>query len=292
MIFLIMNIASVVRAHEGGAIPEDVWTHWNTNLLTLIGVLLPIYLYLRGAATYRVGWTRKFVFFGGMAALFAALISPIDAMGGSLFAGHMIQHLLLVQVAAPLLMLSHPNAALLRGLPNGWRKSVGQTAYSITQRKWWRGMTNPVVVSGLHIVAIGVWHIPILYSAAIHNPVLHVLEHVSFFGTALLYWWMLHEVGEYGVRVLSVFVVMMTSGLLGALMTFANGAWYLDHTAYVGAWGLTPLEDQQLAGLLMWIPSGVVYVMAAGFLLSAWINAVERRVTERERRLAREFSDV
>jgi putative membrane protein len=85
---------------------------------------------------------------------------------------------------------------------------------------------------------------------------------------------------------------MMASGLLGALMTFARAPWYAVHAETGRAWGLTPLADQQLAGVMMWIPMGVVYVVTAAVLLGAWLNAVERRVLERERRLLEEVQDA
>jgi putative membrane protein len=289
--FLMFTIQPV-GAHEGGAIPANVWSHWNMNVLLVISLLLPVHFYVRGAATYSLSGWRTAAFMAGMAALFVALISPLDAMSGSLFSAHMVQHLLLVLAAAPLLALSRPTAPLLRGLPMGWRKTFGRMAQVSALKTLWHTLTRPFTVSLLHVASILLWHIPAWYSAAVSNEALHILEHLSFFGTALLYWWMLRENGEYGVRILSVFIVMMSSGLLGALMTFANAAWYGDHARFVGAWGLTTLEDQQLAGLFMWIPAGVVYVVAAALLLGSWLNTVERRMLERENRLLRETGDA
>lgn len=279
-------------AHEGGAMPADVWTHWNTNWLMMMSLLLPVHFYVRGATTYNLSSWRTAAFVTGIAALFAALISPLDAMSGSLFSAHMAQHLLLVLVAAPLLALSRPTAPLLRGLPIGWGKTFGRLAQVSSLKTLWHTLTRPITVSLLHVSSILLWHIPNWYSAAVSNSALHSLEHLSFFGTALLYWWMLRENDDYGVRILSVFIVMVSSGLLGALMTFANTAWYVDHVPFVSVWGLTTLEDQQLAGLFMWIPTGVVYVVAAALLLGAWLHAVERRMLERENQLLREIGDA
>src|SRR5690606_35905660 len=123
-------------------------------------------------------------------------------------------------------------------------------------RTGWQWLTRPTIAVILHIFALWIWHVPGLYSAALEYPVIHVLEHASFFLTAALFWWMIARSDGYGARVLCAFIVMMASGLLGALMTFAHESWYVDHAAFVDAWGLTLLEDQQLAGLLMWIPAG------------------------------------
>ena len=121
-------------------------------------------------------------------------------------------------------------------------------------------LTGPLAVFLLHAIAIWAWHIPRLYEAALHNDGIHALEHVSFVVTAALFWWgMVHgrygRIG-YGVAVLYVFLTAVHSSILGALMTVAPGVWYPAYTAAASAWHLDPLEDQQLAGLLMWVPSG------------------------------------
>jgi putative membrane protein len=272
---------SRVKAHDGGAIPADVWTHWNLDPLLLLGLMLPSYLYIRGASTYPVERWRTGLFFGGIGVLAVALISPLHAMSHSLFSAHMLQHLLLILVAAPLLVLSYPLSPLLRGLPARWRKTFAITAH----------YRLPTILT-LHIAALWLWHVPGLYTAALDNPLIHALEHASFLLTAALFWWTIRISGDYGGRVLAVFTIMMASGLLGALMTFARVPWYGAHTETASAWGLTPLADQQLAGVMMWIPMGMVYVVAAAILLGVWLNAVERRVLERESRLLEEVQDA
>ncbi|MBC8099083.1 MAG: cytochrome c oxidase assembly protein, partial [Armatimonadetes bacterium] len=246
----------------------------------------------RGVATFRVSAWRIGAFAAGMVTLFIALISPLDALSATLFAGHMVQHLLLVLIAAPLLAFSRPMAALLRGLPWGWRKAVGRVAHAPVVRGGWETLIHPVTATLLHIAVMWVWHIPGFYRAALTYPALHALQHASFFGTALLFWWMILRTQNYGGRVLSVFGVMMTTGLLGALMTFATTPWYEAHTAFVSAWGLTVLEDQQLAGLFMWIPAGFAYIATAAWLLGAWLNAVEQQMTAHERQLAKDMRDA
>jgi cytochrome c oxidase assembly factor CtaG len=287
-------------AHEGGAIPADLWTHWNVDWLLLLGLVTPAYLYMRGARTYPVERWRTVSFATAMAALFIALISPLDAVSESLFSAHMVQHLLLILAAAPLLVVSHPLAPILRGVPRAWRRTFGSAAHHRTVQRLWASVAGGAIVVILHIVALSVWHLPSLYSAALHHPSLHILEHASFFLTAALYWWMICHSDRLGGRVLSIFVVMMASGLLGALMTFSGTAWYGDHAPYVEAWGLTLLEDQQLAGLFMWIPAGILYAASAALFLGAWLHAVEQRIEQRaeqrimkrERQMVKEMSDA
>jgi putative membrane protein len=291
IVFPLLFVSSSVLAHEGGAIPADVWMHWNLDPFFLIALLLPACLYFRGVLTYRVDLRRIAFFAGGLLALAVAYISPLDAVSGSLFSAHMAQHLLLMLVAAPLLAWSAPVAPLLRGLPKPLRKPAGQLAGNVPLRGLWHKLNRPLTAFALHIAALLVWHIPAFYTAAIENSAVHALEHASFFLSALLYWWTVARAEQHGARLLSVFGAMIASGGLGALMTFAGSVWYADHLLYVAAWGLTPLEDQQLAGLLMWIPSGMLYVAAAAALLGDWLESVDRRISTRERRM-RALSDA
>lgn len=290
IIFLFLATRRVI-AHGNGASPDDVWTHWNFAPLLLVGLALSVYLYLRGAATYRVEKRRTAIFLAGIAVLFIALISPLDAMGASLFSAHMGQHLLLVLVAAPLLVWSKPLAPLLRGMQPRWRKAIGVAIQARPMKKLWQWFVTPAIATTLHIITLAIWHQPTLYGAALANTNIHILEHASFLITALLFWWAICYSEQYGGRILSAFSVMMASGLLGALITFAPIPWYSGHALSVVAWHLTPLEDQQLAGLLMWIPMGTIYIVAAALLLSAWLTSVEHRSLEREQRLLENAHD-
>jgi cytochrome c oxidase assembly factor CtaG len=279
-------------AHDGGAIPADVWAHWNADPLILIALLLCAAVYTRGAATYPVAAWRNAAFMAGLIVLFIALVSPLGAVSHALFSAHMVQHLLLMLAAAPLLTLGRPIAALLRGLPRSWREAFGSVAQRPPVRSLWSRLTQPVIASALHIAALVIWHLPGPYELALDNPAIHALEHATFFFSAALFWWAVRSSKDYGLRILSVFGVMMTSGLLGALMTFASSPWYRSHEIFVSAWGLTALADQQLAGLYMWIPAGFVYVVTVALLMGAWLTAVGERVAANEIRLSEETSDA
>jgi cytochrome c oxidase assembly factor CtaG len=290
---LMLLLARNVSAHSGGAaVPADVRSHWNFEPLILFALLASLYLFLRGAATYRVAGWRTACFAAGLGALFVALISPLDAISAALFSGHMIQHLLLVLVAAPCLIVSRPFAPLLRGLPLASRKSLGGLVNTPVVQSSWSWLSRPVPVSVLHVGVLWGWHLPGLYGAAFDSPFIHAVQHISFVVTALLFWWAIFHAESYDMRVLCVFATMMTTGLLGALMTFARSPWYNVHQNYTGEWGLTLLQDQQLAGLLMWLPPGIVYVIVAGLLLTQWLNAVEAKVLKRERQWLEEVNDA
>jgi len=125
-------------------------------------------------------------------------------------------------------------------------------------------------------VAIWVWHLPILFNAALASPVVHGLQHVSFFATALLFWWSLlrgrARTRGYGAAAFYLFITALHSGFLGILLSLTKTLIYPGQTAAAPEWGLTQLEDQQLAGLIMWVPAGVVYAAAALIMVGIWIS--------------------
>jgi cytochrome c oxidase assembly factor CtaG len=137
-----------------------------------------------------------------------------------------------------------------------------------------------------------VWHIPFLFQATLDNDFVHSLQHSSFLFSALLFWWALMHgrarMRGYGIAVLYVFTTAMHTGALGALITFAGSILYPDYARTTPAWHLTPLEDQQLGGLIMWIPAGLVYFVAGLALFAAWLRESEARVKLYEAELTRD----
>jgi putative membrane protein len=274
--------------------PSITWTTWNWNPWVVGSLILLACLYLRGRRALRhtaarergVHHRESVAFWSGWCALGIALVSPLHALGAVLFSAHMIQHEVLMLVAAPLLVLGRPLPLFLRVLPLPWRRQLGKLGKSL--RGSWRVLTHPLVAWALHAAALWVWHIPRLFQATLTGELAHAWQHLSFFGTALYFWWALlyghQELQGYGVAVLVVFTTALHSGLLGALLTFAPTPWYPAYAHTTAAWGLTPLEDQQLGGLVMWIPAGVVYMLAALALGAGWLRAIERQMRRQVRR--------
>jgi cytochrome c oxidase assembly factor CtaG len=200
----------------------------------------------------------------------------------------MTQHELLMLVAAPLLVLGRPLIAVTWALPLSLSRSLGSWAKTGWLQKIWYVLTIPLVAWLLHAIALWLWHIPSLFEAVLHNEWVHTLQHLSFLLSALLFWWALIHGRRswmgYGAAVLYVFTTSIHSGLLGALLTFSNAVWYPSYVGLTESWGLTPLEDQQLGGLIMWIPAGVLYAIAGLALLAGWLRESEARVSRREHR--------
>jgi len=200
------------------------------------------------------------------------LTSPIDVLGAALFSAHMVQHELLMVVAAPLFVMSRPLEAWAWALPAAWRQPLAGAGRLRPVAATWRAITAPFGAWTLHAVALWGWHIPFLFEAALMNVWVHALQHASFLGTALLFWW---SVLGRGMRrpdaaaLASLFTTLLHTGALGALLTFAPHPWYATYAD--GTLGLTALEDQQLGGLAMWVPGGLAYMAAGLALVAAWL---------------------
>jgi putative membrane protein len=278
-------------AHTGlPPAPHDLWRSWGLDPTVVVPLFATAWLYSRGVETVwrRAGHGRGVAprqaaaFAGGMAALFVALVSPVDGVAESLFWVHMVQHLLLIAVAPPLLVLGAPQAGLAWGMPRAVRRGLGRWWH---RRRWLRAalrwMAAPLPAVALHSVALWAWHVPAAYEAAVVHPAAHAAEHLSFVGTALLFWWaVLHRRGSLarvpGLAMLALFAVSMESGALGALLTFSTSPWYRSHLATAPAWGLTPVDDQQIAGLVMWIPGSLAYLAAVAWIFVRWMASARQ----------------
>ncbi|HEX6615886.1 MAG TPA: cytochrome c oxidase assembly protein [Gemmatimonadales bacterium] len=268
--------------------PHDLWTAWSWDPGIVLPLLAAGWLYAAGlralwhaagrgrgvrgrdAAAFALGWLT----------LVVALVSPLHRLGEALFSAHMIQHELLMAVAAPLLVLGRPLVPFVWALSPAARRAVGRWTGAPAARSTWAVVTHPLTAWGLHAVAIWIWHLPSLYDASVRSELVHALQHASFLGTGLLFWWSVLGASRRGrVRapwaVLSLFGTALHTTILGALLTFSTRVWYPVYGATTAAWGLTPLEDQQLAGLIMWVPAGLVYLAAALALLASWLGEPE-----------------
>lgn len=277
---------TVIHLHTPVA-PHDVWSSWNLDPFVVAGLVVAAWAYVRGyrAISSRGRDGRMTAFGVGLAAVLVALASPLDAMAASLASAHMAQHMVLIVVAGPLLAWSRPLSTMLRGTPlgvrkatGGWRRRRGLTPHRLAR------VPYPGLVWLTHAGLVWVWHSSVLYGAALGNQALHALEHASFLVPAVLFWSVVFE-GFWapdrskGFGILLLFTMAMQGVVLAALMTFAVSPWYAEYARSAPWWGLEPLGDQQLAGLIMWIPSGLIYTGAALVLLASWIGDTESPAT-------------
>jgi cytochrome c oxidase assembly factor CtaG len=211
----------------------------------------------------------------GWSALAIALVSPLATESGGLFSAHMVQHEILMVIAAPLMVLGRPLAIWTWALPPRWRQRVATPFRHGAVSSAWHALTKPLVATVLHAAAIWLWHVPRLFEAAESSIAVHALQHTAFLFSALLFWWTLLKPGQErrtGAALLCLFITMLHTSALGVLLTFSDAVWYPASTASAAHWGLTPLEDQQLGGLIMWVPGGVPYVIAAVALAARWFR--------------------
>ena len=223
----------------------------------------------------RSAW-RMVAFFSGLATLVLALLSPLDVWSAESFAFHMVQHEVLMLIAAPLLVLGRPLPVFLWAFPAPARARIGRWARSGAVRSAWNALLNPIAAWALHAVALWLWHAPSLFDAALRNARVHDLQHITFLASALIFWAALMEERareRQGAAVLYLFTTTVHTGVLGALLTFATHPWYSAYLEVPSRWGLSPLEDQQLGGLIMWVPASLVYVGVGLLLLARWIES-------------------
>ena len=266
--------------HPEGAAAVAAW-QWSFEPWVVLPLALSLALYVRGVVRLwnRAGAGRGITarqaacFAGGWLVLALSLTSPIDTLGGALFSVHMAQHELMMVVAAPLFVMSRPLEAWTWALSPALRRGFAAFARRPLLRRAWSATTEPIGAWALHAIAIWGWHIPALFDRALVDETIHGLQHASFLATALAFWWSV--LGRAARRVdanglASLFTTMLHTGALGALLTFAPSVWY-PHYLSVEWPGLTALEDQQLGGLVMWVPAGLAYLGAGLALAARWL---------------------
>jgi putative membrane protein len=277
--------AAACQAHVPDAAPA--WSFaWRYEPWVVVPLLLSAAFYALGVARL---WTRAgpgrgvtrvqaAAFAGGWLALAAALVSPIDGLGGQLFSAHMLQHEMLMVLAAPLLCLAQPLVAWTWALAPATRQRLGSVLHHAAWRRTWQVLSAPLTAWALHAAVLWAWHAPPLFELALHDEAWHAFQHASFFASALLFWWAVLRPGRrHGVAgLVVVFTTMMHTAFLGALLSLSARLWYPSYQASASALGFDPMEDQQLGGLLMWVPAGLAY-LASGLALATRLTNLRGR---------------
>jgi len=270
-----------IPAFAHGAVPHDVsnlWHEWHADPLVSIPLLASCVLFIRGVWHLQRELGRLLPGFGlrqiacfalGVLLLVIALLSPLEALSSALLSAHMVQHILLIAVGPPLLVLGKPEVAWLWALPAHWRRAMARHGTLRSTLAILSPCVRPIPAALIHMATLWIWHSPMLFDAAVASDRLHWLEHVMFFGTALLFWRAVikaHSGREAAAAsLIACFLTLLHSGLLSALLSFAREALYRAPDTI--DWGLTALEDQQLAGAIMSLPMCAIY-LAAGLIMA------------------------
>jgi putative membrane protein len=274
---------------------------WTTDP-ALLWVILAASLYWLGGRGVRPPrsaarrW-RTAAFLTGLATIVVALASPLDGWADKLQWAHMLQHVLLLLVAPPLLALARPWNRMWRGLPLDLRRGV---AHGITQGRWSAGLRrtarflgDPVPSWLLFSVTLAVWHIPFAYDATLRSPLVHAAEHALFFGTGLLFWTRVIDSPPWrspladGARAVYVASAMVVGWLLAIVLALSTSPLYAPYAAEASRPGITALADQQLAAGVMWVPGSIPFTIAIMFVVYRWLEPKRsREPAQRARALA------
>lgn len=250
---------------------------WDWEPSIVIGCAALVLGYL--AIARRYGRNRIGFWMAGVALLLFDLVSPLDTLADSyLFSAHIVQHFLLALVIPPLLLLGTPRGFAEAALR---RPAIGKIEGALG---------HPPISWLLGVGTMLIWHVPAFFYAALANDSLHVFQHLSFLVTGTIFWWPIagplqdRRLPTLGA-VSYLFSACLSCGLLGAFLTFGPVGLYPAylHSPQPGIWGLDPKSDQQLGGLLMWIPGCFVYLSAILWKVRSWYGAPESRELTRER---------
>ncbi|HYI65319.1 MAG TPA: cytochrome c oxidase assembly protein [Candidatus Limnocylindrales bacterium] len=296
----LLLLPAAVLAH-GGAAPAPqfpgVLSAWSFDPLPLIAIIAAAVAYLW--ATRRVNRAhranpqpayRSGLFLGGLAALAVALLSPIEAYEGSLFSIHMIQHMLLELVAAPLLLAGAPITLALRVASSSARRWL----LAVLQSRVVHVISFPVVAWLLFAAVNWGWHFSALYDQALENQALHYFQHATFLGAALLFWWPVVGADPspwrlpHPVRLLYLFLALPQNSFLGVALMSAPSVLYPHYVTNLRDWGLSPIEDQALGGGIMWVVGDLFFLAAMMLVVVSWMRHEDRRTERLDRRLAAE----
>jgi putative membrane protein len=253
-----------------------------------IPLVLAAVVFLRGAWRLRrcrrpgINALRLVAAALGFTALGIALSDAVHAAGHELFVAHMAQHLLLISVAAPALLIADPFAVTLWGLPGRGRHVVGRAlAHGCVLRRIGALVTRMTVTWPTYVVVLWLWHFPGPYDAALRSGVLHDVEHVIFFGAALLFWWPVLSPGPRLVgaptpiaRVAYLVLGALQSAALGLVLSSRSDALYPTYATTAPAWGLEAVEDQAWGGVLMWTVGSTVDMAAVLYVVAKVIGQI------------------
>jgi putative membrane protein len=246
------------------------WATWTVHPSVILGLALlgGLYVYLGGLAAPR---RRVAAFAGALLVLLLSLNGPLhDLSDRSLFSAHMLQHLVLTLVFPPLFLYGLTPAVVRPFLGPAWVLRLGA---------W---MTRPIQAGAIFTVPIALWHLPRFYEAAMRDHNLHILQHLLFISTSVIMWWpILSPVPElprasYPAQLLYLFLLGIPMSVVGAMITLADDPLYPFYVAAPRVFGLTPLADQQIGGLMMWVPGGLVFWLAMTVVWFRWARREHR----------------
>ena len=260
-------------------ITDAVLSSWDLNPWVLIPTLIIALLYSRGwrqlhrRAPHRFGLSQLIAFQTGLIVIVCAILSPLDTFAGWLLTVHMIQHLLLMMAAPPLILYGAPYLPLLSGLPRDFLKNgVAPFLASTGLRKVGGFVAHPIFCWSAFVFTSIAWHAPPMYELALRSTTWHQLEHLCFLTTALLFWWPIIQPWPLVIRVPRwtiipyLFLADFQNTALSAFLMFYERVLYPTYQTVPRITSMTPLEDQAAAGAIMWVAGSVFFLIPIGLI--------------------------
>ena len=298
---LLLAVAPATALAHGASAPPPTFPGvlllWRFDPLVVVPLVLAAAVYLwavrivdRAHPRNPHPRRRTWRFMGGLVAIGLALASPIEAYEGVLFSVHMVQHLLLMLVAAPLLLAGGPITLTLRVA----RASVRRRLLRVLHSPVLKAISFPVLTWVLFAAVNWGWHFSTLYDQALENELLHYVQHASFLAAALLFWWPVTGVDPspwrlpHPVRLFYLFLALPQNSFLGVALLSTGMVLYPHYLSNVRPWGPTPLEDQHLGGVLMWVVGDIAFLAGMVVVIWVWMRQEERKTARLDERLAAE----
>ena len=290
---LVLCLAAIdpVARRFGIAPTPDAWSGWPLTPDITLAVLLTAWLYIAGqrrAGDDDSGATlRQFSFFGGLAALFLALQSPIESIADHQFLVHQVEHMLLRTAAPVLLVLAAPQAALLRGLPGWARRGLLRPLLASRTFRLLGVLGHPAVATMLFVATTYFWMIPRFHDLAILDEPIHYLWHLSLLLSGLIFFWRLLDPRPYplgaplGVRLFMFWVASIGNIVLGSYLSFKHQVLYHAYAEMGRLWAMAPATDENYGGLIMWIPGSMMFTATAILMIYRWAQQEERNLARR-----------
>ncbi|CCJ08461.1 cytochrome c oxidase assembly protein [Methylocystis sp. SC2] len=231
-------------------------------------------LWRRAGAVRGVTRAQALMFAAGWGALALLYLPAVRELSAGLFAAHMIEHEWAILIVAPLLIFGRPFAAFAWALPRALLKMSTRLRKGLQAA--WSAAMQPLFATLQHAMVVWIWHASSLYELALQDRATHVVQHACLLASALIFWRAMLLSPQKGLVLFCLFFTIVQSGFLGVLLTLSERLWSARQSANADAWGLTAIEDQQLAGLIMWVPAGLLYTGAALWVAGAWIRSADK----------------
>ena len=289
---LLLSPATALAHGDEIHVGEPIMAMWQFEPEIVAGLIIAAALYVIGVRRDAAGrWPRHALFFTGLTALALALLSPVEPLADHVFVVHQVEHMLLRTIGPMLILLSQPQAALMRGMPNWLRRGLaGPIVSSRGVRRAFGFFSQPAIATMLFVGVSWFWMFPRWHDIAILNEPIHYMWHITLLVSGLFFFWTIFDPrpapagARLGTRLVMFWCAAMGNIILGAFLAFKAMPIYHAYDVMGRMFGLDPATDEQIGGLTMWIPGCMMFAVSAILILHRW-GVDEERAAERRRRM-------